>query len=77
MVLMLNKLKHIIKLDEILAQMFSYFDKSIGKGKYTLMLTADHGAGTSPDVVKKENLMAGILVLESFLLRLINICSKL
>ena len=76
MVLMLNKLNMYIKLDEILAQMFSYFDKSIGKGKYTLMLTADHGAGTSPDVVK-ENLMAGILVLESFLLRSINICSKL
>ena len=48
-----------IKLDEILAQMLSYFDQSIGKGKYTLMLTADHGAGTSPDVLKKRKLNGG------------------
>ena len=39
--------------------MLSYFDKSIGKGKYTLMLTADHGAGTSPDVLNKRKINGG------------------
>ena len=40
-----------IRLDADLADFFSYLDKMIGKGNYTLFLTADHGAAHNPQFI--------------------------
>ena len=37
-----------IKLDEILADFFSFLDKQVGKGNYTVFLTADHAVANIP-----------------------------
>ncbi|MDQ7947952.1 MAG: alkaline phosphatase family protein [Pedobacter sp.] len=47
-----------LRLDKDLESFFAYLDKSIGKGNYTLFLTADHGATHVP-AFSKENKMPG------------------
>ena len=48
-----------IKLDQTIADMLLFFDKRFGKNNYTIMLTSDHGAATSPDVLKKLKFNGG------------------
>jgi len=38
-----------IRLDKDLEKLFSYLDKEVGEGKYTVFLTADHGAVNVPN----------------------------
>lgn len=37
-----------LRLDETLAELFTYLDKQVGKGNYLLFLTADHAAAENP-----------------------------
>jgi len=48
-----------IKLDETLANFFSFLDKHLGKGNYTVFLTADHAVANIPAYAKKHNLPGG------------------
>ncbi len=45
-----------VKLDEILADFFSFLDKQVGKDNYTVFLTADHAVANIPAFAKKHNL---------------------
>jgi len=45
-----------VKLDEILADFFSFLDKQVGKDNYTVFLTADHAVANIPAYAKKHNL---------------------
>jgi arylsulfatase A-like enzyme len=49
-----------LRLDRDLAAFFSYLDARIGKGKYTVFLTADHGASHAVSFMKDHNLPAGL-----------------
>jgi len=48
-----------LRLDNDLASLFSYLDSKIGKGQYTVFLTADHGAANSPGFLKENKMPAG------------------
>lgn len=43
-----------IRLDRDLADFFSYLDTQVGKGNYTVFLTADHGAAHNPQFIIDE-----------------------
>ncbi|MEK0423898.1 MAG: hypothetical protein RLZ95_1808 [Bacteroidota bacterium] len=45
-----------IKLDELLADFFSFLDKQVGKDNYTVFLTADHAVANVPGYLKKHKL---------------------
>jgi hypothetical protein len=45
-----------IKLDETLANLFSFLDKQVGKNNYTVFLTADHAVANIPAYAKKHKL---------------------
>ena len=49
-----------LRLDQDLATFFSYLDTKIGKGQYTVFLTADHGAAHSAGYMQKHKLTAGL-----------------
>ena len=48
-----------IRLDRNLSKLFKYLDTQVGKGKYTLFLTADHGAVQVPNFLKSQKIPAG------------------
>ncbi|NCD69598.1 alkaline phosphatase PafA [Mucilaginibacter agri] len=48
-----------LRLDKDLAAFFSYLDAKIGKGNYTVFLTADHGAAHNPKFLQDRNVPAG------------------
>lgn len=39
-----------LKLDRTLGQLLGYLDQKVGRGQYTVFLTADHGAANCPEV---------------------------
>jgi len=45
-----------IKLDETIADFFSFLDQQVGKDNYTVFLTADHAVANIPAFAKKHNL---------------------
>jgi predicted AlkP superfamily pyrophosphatase or phosphodiesterase len=45
-----------VKLDEILADFFSFLDKQVGKDNYTVFLTADHAVANIPAYAKKHKI---------------------
>jgi len=47
-----------LRLDRDLAKFFHFLDAKIGKGKYMIFLTADHGAAHAIGYMKKNNLPA-------------------
>ncbi len=49
-----------IKLDEILADFFTYLDKQVGKDNYTVFLTADHAVANIPAFNKKHQIPGGL-----------------
>jgi predicted AlkP superfamily pyrophosphatase or phosphodiesterase len=49
-----------LRLDRDLAGFFSYLDARIGKGKYTVFLTADHGASHAVNFLKEHQIPAGL-----------------
>jgi len=50
-----------IRLDKDLERLFTYLDETVGKGEYTVFLTADHGAIDVPSYLKSVNIPAGYL----------------
>ena len=51
-----------LRLDQELAKFFSYLDEKIGKGNYTVFLTADHGVAHAIGYMQKHKLPAEFLV---------------
>lgn len=49
-----------LRLDKDLADFFSYLDTKVGKGNYTVFLTADHGASHSVKFLNAHQVPAGI-----------------
>ncbi|NRD20980.1 alkaline phosphatase family protein [Winogradskyella eckloniae] len=48
-----------IRLDKDLERFFNYLDETVGKGEYTVFLTADHGAVDVPSYLQSVNVPAG------------------
>jgi predicted AlkP superfamily pyrophosphatase or phosphodiesterase len=51
-----------IRLDKNIAELLQSLDLKIGKGNYTVFLTADHGVAEIPGFLKKNKIPAGLLV---------------
>lgn len=51
-----------LRLDKDLAAFFTYLDQRVGKGKYLVFLTADHGAAHAVGFMKEHNIPGGLLV---------------
>jgi predicted AlkP superfamily pyrophosphatase or phosphodiesterase len=49
-----------LRLDRDLATFFTYLDAKIGKGKYAVFITADHGAAHNPNFLKDHGVPAGV-----------------
>lgn len=49
-----------LRLDKDLAAFFTYLDSKLGKGNYTVFLTADHGAAHNPNFLIDHKVPAGI-----------------
>ncbi len=52
---------HLLQLDRLLAQFFADLDKTIGKGNYVAMLTADHGFMPATEASTAQGLPSGRL----------------
>ena len=50
-----------LRLDQDLAKFFEFLDNKIGKGQYTVFLTADHGVAHTTGYMQKHRLPAGLL----------------
>ena len=50
-----------IRLDKDLERLLNYLDKAVGKDKYTLFLTSDHGAINVPNYLKSKKIPAGYI----------------
>ncbi|WP_297693741.1 alkaline phosphatase PafA [uncultured Eudoraea sp.] len=50
-----------IRLDRDLERLFKYLDTKVGKGEYTVFLTADHGAINVPAYLNDQKIPAGYL----------------
>ena len=48
-----------LRLDRDLGELFRYLDKKIGKGNYTMFLSADHGVAHVPEFMKDNKLPGG------------------
>lgn len=48
-----------VRLDRNIAELLRFLDENIGKGQYTLFLTADHGAVHVPQFLQDEHIPAG------------------
>lgn len=55
-----------LRLDKDLADLFQFLDKEVGKGQYTLFLTADHGAVAVPDYLKSLKIPANYFDTKKF-----------
>lgn len=48
-----------LRLDRDLAEFFSYLDKNVGKGQYTVFLSADHGGAHSVGYLQEHKMVTG------------------
>jgi predicted AlkP superfamily pyrophosphatase or phosphodiesterase len=48
-----------LRLDKDLASLFTYLDTKVGKGNYTVFLTADHAAAHNPNFLQDSKMPAG------------------
>jgi predicted AlkP superfamily pyrophosphatase or phosphodiesterase len=55
-----------IRLDKDLEKLFKYLDNQVGQGKYTIFLTADHGAVNVPNYLKSQQIPAGYFNKKAF-----------
>lgn len=55
-----EQLDDYIKLDETLGNLFDYLDTQVGKGQYTVFLTADHGVAHVAGFSKENKLPGGV-----------------
>jgi predicted AlkP superfamily pyrophosphatase or phosphodiesterase len=65
-----------LRLDNDLASFLSYLDNKIGKGQYTIFLTADHGVANTPGLLKETKIPAGAFSNTTILAALNDILSK-
>jgi predicted AlkP superfamily pyrophosphatase or phosphodiesterase len=56
-----------LRLDKDLAAFFTYLDSKVGKGNYTVFLTADHGASHSVDFMKEHGIPGNLIESRSFI----------
>jgi len=47
-----------LRLDKDLEELFTYLDKTVGKGNYLFFLSADHGVAHAPEFLNKNNIPA-------------------
>jgi predicted AlkP superfamily pyrophosphatase or phosphodiesterase len=50
---------NLLRLDRVLSQLFSSLDDRVGRGRYVVLLSADHGACESPEYFNSQGLDAG------------------
>lgn len=50
-----------LRLDKELASFLDYLDNKIGKGQYSIFLSADHGAAHVPDFAKENKIPGGVI----------------
>ena len=50
-----------LRLDKDFEEFFNYLDKKVGKGNYTIFLTADHGAAHVPGFMRENKLPSGVV----------------
>lgn len=55
-----EQLDNYARLDDALGKFFSFLDATIGKGKYTVFLSADHGVAQVPGFMKQHKLPSGL-----------------
>ena len=48
-----------LRLDQDIARVLDYLDKTVGKGQALVFLSADHGAAHSPDFLRSQRIPAG------------------
>jgi hypothetical protein len=48
-----------LRTDALLAEVLAHFDATVGAGRYHVVLTADHGVGTVPEVAARRGVPAG------------------
>lgn len=65
-----------LRLDHDLGEFFSYLDKTIGKGNYTVFLSADHGAAHNPNFLLDHGVPAGVWATSSILKELNDLLSE-
>jgi predicted AlkP superfamily pyrophosphatase or phosphodiesterase len=53
----------LVQLDKDLAELFTHFDKRVGRGNYVVALSADHGVAPIPEDMQKTGADAGVLSL--------------
>ena len=58
------------RLDRDLARLFNHLDENVGKGAYTVFLTADHGAAHNPGFLNSKNIPGGTVNIEEFRFKL-------
>jgi len=51
----------LVRLDEDLGELFAILDKKVGRGKYVVILSADHGVVPVPEDMQKTGVDAGVL----------------
>ncbi|HEX8377351.1 MAG TPA: alkaline phosphatase family protein, partial [Pedobacter sp.] len=51
-----------LRLDRDIANFLEYLDASVGKGQYTLFLSADHGAAHNPNFLIDRKIPAGVFL---------------
>lgn len=51
----------LVRLDEDLGELFAILDKKVGRGKYVVVLSADHGVVPVPEDLQKTGVDAGLL----------------
>ncbi|MGL4347586.1 MAG: alkaline phosphatase PafA [Chitinophagaceae bacterium] len=49
-----------LRLDKDLGELLDYLDNHIGKGQYTIFLTADHGGAHNQQFLKEHNIPSGV-----------------
>lgn len=54
-----EQLDDYIRLDDELGKFFSFLDATVGKGQYTIFLSADHGVAHIADFLKENKIPAG------------------
>jgi predicted AlkP superfamily pyrophosphatase or phosphodiesterase len=58
-----------VRTDRLLADLFAFLDREVGRGNYLAVLTADHGVAPIPEIVNALNPTAGALRLDEAVVR--------
>ncbi|MAN28912.1 MULTISPECIES: alkaline phosphatase PafA [Mesonia] len=55
-----------LRLDQDIARLLTYLDENVGKGNYTVFLTADHGAVDVPKYLNSKKIPSGYFPMKEF-----------